>query len=696
MTNQNQPKELNILNILKIKTYKNVCNFDIYQNQLVNGLLVVDDNYLYVLVDDKLIDKYQLKDIKQLVLESTVNGGYVLLNGEKVLVCYTNKYQEEMIELTNLINQNNLKYSKNNNNQKEQAIKNFISYLFNYKLLFGLIFVLSIAIILLSIYRPQVLKQIIDEYLIIKSFSDGFAKLIIVFGLVYVSTNILGLFKSLLNTKMFYNLEHDLRFKVYSKVEKLPLSSINNKNTGDLLTYLSYDIEVISRFLVHNFVDSILAIIELSILLVIMFIENYLLTIFIIVLVPIIILILAKTRQAIRKKGNIRWKYYSLSNDNLCQTLEGIKVVKTYSSEEKEINKFKFYNQKLMSSSINVELLFARLRPLIAFLFATVQILVYYFVSNKIINNEMSVGSLLKWIAYYHIIISCFETLLIAFQAYSYLQISANKISSILNEDETDNQNKNQVMDLKGNIIFDHISFSYNKKDFVLKDVSFEINQGEKIGIVGFSGSGKTTLVNLLMKLYKVDSGTIYVDNQDINTYDEKTYRQKIGFVMQECQLFKGTIIDNLTYGNENVSFEELLDVCQKTKVHDFVINKEFAYQTMLENKGEGLSVGQKQRIAIARAMLLNPSIYIFDEATSSLDTITENQVQDSINEVSKNKTTIIIAHRLSTLAKVDRLLVFDNGRLVEQGSHEKLLAKKGYYYSLVQAQQLNYEKSKY
>ena len=271
--------------------------------------------------------------------------------------------------------------------------------------------------------------------------------------------------------------------------------------------------------------------------------------------------------------------------------------------------------------------------------------------------------------------------------------ISSAKVFEILDESvDVDLENKN-VINIVGNVTLKNVRFGYLSYTPVLKNINLEVKKGETIGIVGHSGSGKTTLVNLLMKLYDCDHGEILIDGKNIKEIDAFAYRKHLGVVLQETFLFAGSIFDNIRYGNENATYEDVIQAAKKAKIHDAIINKEMGYDTIIGTKGAGLSGGEKQIVAIARAILNEPSLYILDEATASLDTVTEKQIQDELTTLTKDKTTFIIAHRLSTLKNADRLIVLDKGSIVEVGTHKELIDKKGYYYELVNAQYMTYQK---
>ena len=267
-------------------------------------------------------------------------------------------------------------------------------------------------------------------------------------------------------------------------------------------------------------------------------------------------------------------------------------------------------------------------------------------------------------------------------------RVSAGKVFEILEEDNDISDNENAVsLDIKGNIEFKNVYFGYKAYNPVLKDVSFSIKQGEMIGIVGHSGVGKSTLINLVMRLYDATSGQVLIDGTDVRNISQNSLRSQVGVVLQETYLFSGTVLDNIRYAKPDASFEEIVNAAKTANCHDFITRMPDGYNTVVGERGYNLSGGERQRIAIARAILHDPKILILDEATASLDTQTEKQIQDALDRLIKGRTTIAIAHRLSTLANADRLIVLKKGRVAEIGTHTELLQSKGVYYELVMAQ---------
>ncbi len=718
-----------LLNKLNITTFNYAVPFDLYKNQYVDGYLIADNQKIYVIVNDKLMATYNIFDYEHFNVNSSITGGYLYgkIKDKEYFIIEFSKHCHEKVAAVALglelyiqegfiaINDMPEKHCPKCGTpyvegtkfcvycgKSKGVFKTFLPYLWKYKWLL----LLNLVILLISIFAdsisPSFNQKFVDDYLLsgesFETIKTGFIWMIIFLVGLYLFRAATRLIRGLIEPAISYGFIHDLRVKVYDKVQHLSLSSANKKTTGGLITRISDDISTISNFLCNNLIYTIYYAIEAIVVIILMFIQDWLLALFVIIPIPFIVILTNALWRKINSKYQKRWKYLSKTNGVLHDILSGIKVVKTFGMEEKEIARFKKANEDLKNIDIYTEQYWSTWVPIINGIFIISQIIIYLYVGyaitgKSIFNGTLEVGAMIKWASYSGMLFGCANQISNYPRAYNSMAISAEKINDILIEDTNEEKGQNVKKDIKGEVIFDDVRFGYISFTPVLKNISFKINPGETIGIVGYSGSGKTTLVNLLMKLYEPSHGQIIVDGQDISALDSFEYRKKLGVVLQETLLFSGTIMDNILYGNEKASYEDVIKVCKMAKAHDFILKKEFGYDTKLGKQGEGLSGGEKQRIAIARALLSNPSIFIFDEATSSLDTVTEKEIQDAISEISANKTTFIIAHRLSTLKNANRLIVLKHGKMVEFGSHEELIAKKGYYYSLVEAQYMNYEK---
>ena len=411
-----------------------------------------------------------------------------------------------------------------------------------------------------------------------------------------------------------------------------------------------------------------------------------LLTLLAVLPAPLCIIALNGFKRYIHLRYDKQWRYDSRANSILHDIIKGIRVVKTFGSEKREVAKFSSASKALADISVSNERMWAIIFPVIGFFMNSGNFLVLYFGGRMVINGTMTAGELWSFVLLLSYIYKPLDWLANMPRWIAEVTTSLIKIYEVLDEKPQVGDSRNAgKYPITGEVEFDSVGFGYKSYEPVLKDINLKIKPGEMIGLVGHSGAGKSTMINLVMRLYDVDSGTIKIDGRDIRDYDQYYLRENMGVVFQETYLFSGTVYDNIAYAKPDASPEEVFSAAKAANAHGFIMELKDGYNTVVGENGYNLSGGERQRVAIAR--LRDPKILILDEATSALDPETESHIQEALGRLVHNRTTIAIAHRLSTLRHADRLVVLENGRIAEVGTHTELLKKRGEFYKLYKIQ---------
>ena len=479
-----------------------------------------------------------------------------------------------------------------------------------------------------------------------------------------------------------------LRGMVFNKIEELSLAGVTRRTSGELLQRITGDTMQIRQFITSDFgslIENVVMVIAISTML---FITDWKLALLVILPAPTVTLMHRLMWSHLGKRYHRQWKMGAVADTVLHDVFSGIRVVKAFGMEKNEEKRYDSAIINERDTRIDNETKFAYISPITNFLMGMGEFFLLYYVGNKIIGCTMTLGQMQEFSAYAAMIYAPLRWFAWLPRRLAHTMTSVVKVFDVLDEDPDVTDNADAVeTELQGNIEIKDISFGYEGSHNVLKKVSLSIKQGEMIGIVGRSGVGKSTLINLLMRLYDTDEGEILFDGVNIKDISQECLRRQMGVVLQETLLFSGSLYQNIAYAKPDATSEEIITAAKLAGVHQFAIKLPDGYNTIIGEKGYTLSGGERQRVAIARALLHDPRILILDEATSSLDTETEKSIQDALQKLTEGRTTIAIAHRLSTLRNANRLVVLDRGTVAEVGSHEELMKKKGLYFELVMAQ---------
>ena len=487
------------------------------------------------------------------------------------------------------------------------------------------------------------------------------------------------------NAKLAHRVTFNMKMDVFTAMQRLSLSFFNNSQTGRLITRVNYDADRIRNFYVDgvpNFIFNSLNFIGLTIFL---FSLNWKLTLIVFVPVPIIVCIFKFALPKLWRMYSKLWRRSSSLNSLLGDTLNGIRVVKAFAKETEEANRFHAYSERQYKADLQVNLTSLTIFPVISLLIGLSSQAIWGFGGFEVMGGHMTYGEFTTYFGY----------LVMIFGPLNFFTNFMNLVTDTINAAQrmfevldavpeiTDAPDAVHFDRLKGDITFRKVCFHYAPNRPILKNMSFEIHAGDQVGLVGHTGAGKSTIANLINRLYDVISGSIEIDGVNVKQIASETLRRNIAIVSQEIFLFKGTIADNIRYAKPDASMEEVIRAAKAANAHDFIMRLPDGYETVVGTGARSLSGGERQRVSIARALLLDPSILILDEATAAMDTETERLIQDALGLLCAGRTTITIAHRLSTLKDCNYLMAIEDGEIAEQGTHDQLIDKKGIYYRL-------------
>ncbi len=556
------------------------------------------------------------------------------------------------------------------------------------KNLFFLDFGCAILLATLQLFYPTEVRRLINEVIPSKDFNEVIKLgifLVIIFLLIFICSYIVSYYGHFMGVKIEYRMRKDL----FQHIQKLSFSYFDNNKTGHIMSRLVNDLNDISEFAHHGPEDLFLIIINLLGAVIIMFTINVKLTLVTVIVMPFAIIFFVRQNLKLRKNFKELRKNLADINAQAESSISGIRVVKAFNNEDFEIKKFESGNYKFRQSKESAYKIMAGFHAGIELFSNCLNLMIIVFAASLIIRGEMSPGDMVAFLLYVAMFIQPIKNVATFIEMYQRGTSSIDRFYEILDiePDVKDASCAKDIGRLHGNLQFNDVSFSYGNNNFVVKNLNLSIGCKQTIALVGPSGVGKTTICSLIPRFYEISQGVITIDDIDTKDMTLASLRDNIGIVQQDVFLFSGTVKENIAYGKLNATDAEIIDAAKKAQAHEFIMSLKDGYNTYIGERGVKLSGGQKQRLSIARIFLKNPPILILDEATSALDSETEVLIQKSFDDLSKDRTTIVIAHRLGTILNADRILFLSTNGVEESGSHEELINKKGLYYKLYSTQ---------
>lgn len=573
----------------------------------------------------------------------------------------------------------------------KSIVKNLTPYLYKYRYKFLFLIILAIIGNILTLIGPYLVGKAINVIHVNMS-HDNFiylGKISIALLFTYISGAFLSLIQNVKMNKISQEIVNVMRKNAFNKIHKFPLKTFNGMAQGNILTILINDIDNISSSLSQIGTRIVVNILTISTALGIMIYISPSLTIIQLLLVSITGVFLKEITKRSKEKRRVQQRYLGRLNSYIDEILTGQAEVKSFSYEERAIERFKKLNYEYKENAIK-SLFFSGFNfPTLNFINNVGYSLIIFTGAIFMLNGKINLGELSSFIIYSKLFNRPIASISEAYNIIQTVIVSSERFFSFmeLEEDKLGGDRELLEENIKGDIEFKDVSFSYDGKVDVLKKLSFEAKAGKVVAIVGPTGGGKTTIVNLLMKFYDISSGEITIDGINIDEYKKSDIRKMFGMVLQDSWLFTGTIEENIRYGNESISHEDIIKSAKLACAHDFISKLPMGYDTIVSEDNMVLSSGQKQLITIARIIASNPKFLIFDEATSGVDTRTELRLQKAIANITENRTSFVIAHRLSTIKNADLILVLKDGTIIEKGTHKELMELEGFYNTMYNTQ---------
>ncbi len=578
------------------------------------------------------------------------------------------------------------------------AMLRLLKYMERYKFRLILMVIFAIGGTVFNIIGPKILGKATTELYsgLISKINGGsgidFDKIIkILFGVMclYVVSSVLSFIQGFIMTGISNDVTYNLRKDISKKINKIPMKYFESRTHGEILSRITNDVDTLQTGINQSVTQLITSATTLIGVLVMMLSINVWMTLAALLILPVSMFIISKVMKHSQKYFQDQQKYLGEVNGQVEEIYSGHTVVKAFNKEDDVINEFEKTNEKLYSSAWRSQFFSGIMMPIMQFVGNLGYVMVALLGGFMVIKNKIEVGDVQAFFQYIRNFTQPIQQIA---QVTNMLQSSAaasERVFEFLDVEEEDQMAENPVSvdQIEGNVSFEHISFGYDPSKIIVHDFNADVKAGQKVAIVGPTGAGKTTMIKLLMRFYDVNSGEICIDGHNVKDFNRMELREMFGMVLQDTWLFHGTIMENIRYGRLDATDEEVIAAAKAAHAHHFIMSQPGGYQMELNEETSNISQGQKQLLTIARAILADNKIMILDEATSSVDTRTEERIQKAMDNLMKGRTSFVIAHRLSTIRDADLILVMKDGDIIEQGTHESLLAKNGFYANLYNSQ---------
>lgn len=573
---------------------------------------------------------------------------------------------------------------------KQKTIRRIWTYVGKYKRLLAFVFLCAVIGNTLSILTPLLMGKAIDQMIGVgKVEYKKLLYIITIMIIIYILSSLFQWLMSVVSNVASNNTIKDIRRDAYNKLNQLPLKFYDNTPHGDIISRLTSDIDAIADGLFQGITQIMSAIVLIIGCFIFMLTISPLITLVVVVITPLCFIIASFISKYSKRMYMSQSKVVGELNSYVSEMIENQMIVKSFQYEDRSNTIFQEINARLYEVGQKAQWYSSLTNPTTRFINNIAYVGVTVLGALFILLGKLSIGSVASFLTYATQFAKPINEITSLTSQIQSAFASAERIFLLLDEEEESSfeGREEELKCVEGNVSFEQVEFSYTNDIPLIKNLNISISKGQMVAIVGPTGSGKTTLVNLLMKFYDLKSGVIKIDEKSINHIRRKNLRQTIGMVLQDSWLFKGSILDNIAYGKEDASRDEIILAAKDANAHSFIIRLKNGYDTIIDEDGGNLSQGEKQLLTIARVMLMDPPMLILDEATSSIDTRTELKIQNAFQKIMKGRTSFVIAHRLSTIKEADIILVLKDGDIIEQGNHKDLLAMEGFYHTLYHSQ---------